>query len=199
MSGRSPRSKRSITSIRCVHKKLREYGAVDVLFHTQTISETSRANLFFVKEGQVYTPASHILKGITRKQVLSIVGNIRVEDIEAGRLYDFDEMFLTSTSRDVTPVVSVEGKRIGNGTPGPVTREIQAAFHTKGWSPANPDAGPSIQTDGSQSCISSAIPVLSIAIPLLLSSGLPVFSSGIPVFLLRSSCFRYWDTLAGFS
>ncbi len=116
-----------------LHKKLREYGAVDVLFHTQTISETSRANLFFVKEGQVYTPASHILKGITRKQVLSIVGNVRVEDIEAGRLYDFDEMFLTSTSRDVTPVVSVEGKRIGKGTPGPLTREIQAAFRAKGW------------------------------------------------------------------
>ncbi|MFO7669705.1 MAG: aminotransferase class IV [Bacteroidales bacterium] len=116
-----------------LQKKLREYGAVDVMFHTNMISETSRANLFFVKGGHVYTPASDILKGITRKQVLSMFGEISVEDIEAGRLYDFDEIFLTSTSRDVTPVVSVEGKRIGNGTPGPVTREILAAFRANGW------------------------------------------------------------------
>ncbi|MFH0758168.1 MAG: aminotransferase class IV [Bacteroidota bacterium] len=111
-----------------LQKKLRAYGAVDVLFHNNRISEASRANLFFVKGGQVCTPASDILKGITRKQVLSMFGEIRVEDIEADRLYDFDEIFLTATSRDVTPVVSVEGKRIGKGTPGPVTREIQAAF-----------------------------------------------------------------------
>jgi branched-subunit amino acid aminotransferase/4-amino-4-deoxychorismate lyase len=78
----------------------------------------------------VFTPASGILHGITRKQMLSMFGEIRVEDIEAGRLYDFDEMFLTATSRDVTPVVSVEGKKIGNGTPGPVTREIQSAFRS---------------------------------------------------------------------
>ena len=111
-----------------LHKKLREYDAVDVLYHTDRISETSRTNLFFVKGNDVYTPASDILKGITRKQVLSLFSEIREEDIEAGLLYDFDEIFLTSTSRDVTPVVSIEGQKIGKGTPGPVTREIQAAF-----------------------------------------------------------------------
>ena len=116
-----------------LHKKLREYGAVDVMFHSDIISEASRANLFFVKAGQVYTPSSNILKGITRKQVLSLSGDIRVEDIEARRLHEFDEMFLTSTSRDVSPVVKVEGKAIGSGRPGPVTREIQAAFRAKGW------------------------------------------------------------------
>jgi len=116
-----------------LHKKLRKYSTVDVMFHSDTISETSRANLFFVKEGHVYTSDSHVLKGITRKQVLSMYGEIRVEDIETDRLYNFDEMFLTSTSRDVTPVVTVEGKKIGNGTPGPVTREIQSAFSSKGW------------------------------------------------------------------
>lgn len=115
-----------------LQKKLRKYGAVDVMFHTDRISEASRANLFFVKGGKVSTPASDILKGITRKQVLSMFGEIVVEDIEADRLYDFDEMFLTCTSRDVTPVVSVEGQKIGNGRPGPITREIQALFHAKG-------------------------------------------------------------------
>jgi len=116
-----------------LQKKLREYKAVDVLYHTGTISEASRANLFFVKGKRIYTPASDILKGITRKQVLSLFNEIQVEDIEAGLLYDFDEIFLTSSSRDVTPVVSVEGQKIGKGTPGPLTREIQAAFRAKGW------------------------------------------------------------------
>lgn len=114
-----------------LQKKLKAYDAVDVLFHSQRISEASRANLFFVSGGQVYTPASDILKGITRKKVLSLFDEIRVEDIETDRLYEFDEMFLTSTSRDVTPVVSVEGEKIGKGTPGPVTREIQAAFRAQ--------------------------------------------------------------------
>ncbi|MDF1576453.1 MAG: aminotransferase class IV [Bacteroidales bacterium] len=116
-----------------LQKKMREYKAVDVLFHTDRISEASRANLFFIKSGRIYTPASNILKGITRKQILSLFPEIRVEDIEARFLYDFDELFLTSTSRDVTPVVSVEGQKIGKGTPGPLTREIQAAFRAEGW------------------------------------------------------------------
>ncbi len=111
-----------------LQKKLRDYKAVDVMFHSDIISEASRANLFFVKGGQVYTPASSILKGITRKQVLALRGDIKVEDINTDQLYDFDEMFMTSTSRDVTPVVAVEGKKIGNGAPGPVTREIMELF-----------------------------------------------------------------------
>jgi len=116
-----------------LQKKLNAYSAVDVMFHSDIISEASRANLFFIKGGTVYTPASNILKGITRKQVLSLIGDIRVEDIGADQLYDFDEIFMTSTSRDVTPVVAVEGKKIGKGTPGPVTRDIMDVFQEKGW------------------------------------------------------------------
>ena len=114
-------------------KKLREYKAEDVLFHTHRISEASRANLFFVKGDRVFTPASDILKGITRSKVLSLFPEIRVEDIETGRLYEFDEMFMTSTTRDVTPVVAVEGKKIGRGVPGPLTMEIQKVFFDQGW------------------------------------------------------------------
>ncbi len=116
-----------------LQKKLRDYKAVDVMFYQEKISEASRANLFFVRRGKVYTPKSNILKGITRKQVLSIFPEILVEDIEADHLNDFDEIFMTSSSRDVTPVVKVEGQKIGNGTPGPVTREIQAGFRAQGW------------------------------------------------------------------
>lgn len=116
-----------------LQKKLKEHRAVDVMFYKDKISEASRANLFFVKAGQVYTPKSDILKGITRKQVLSIFPEIHVEDIKADQLNDFDEIFMTSSSRDVTPVVRVEGQKIGKGSPGPVTREIQAGFRAQGW------------------------------------------------------------------
>jgi len=116
-----------------LRNKISEYGAVDVLFHTDTVTEASRANIFFVKGGTVLTPASDILRGITRKHILSMFPEIRTENIEADRLYDFDEIFLTGTSRDVTPVVTVEGRKIGKGFPGPVTREIQEAFRAKGW------------------------------------------------------------------
>lgn len=116
-----------------LQKKLREYHAVDVLFHTQRISEASRANLFFVKGDQVITPATDILKGITRKQVLSLFPDIQVKDIDTASLYEFDEIFMTSTTRDVTPVVAVEGRKIGRGEPGPLTKEIQSAFFAQGW------------------------------------------------------------------
>jgi branched-subunit amino acid aminotransferase/4-amino-4-deoxychorismate lyase len=116
-----------------LHRKMREFDAADVLYHSAWITEASRANVFFVEGDSIFTPASNILKGITRKQVLGMTGDIRIEDIGIEHLYDFDEMFITSTSRDLTPVVSVEGRKIGNGKPGKVTKEIMASFRAKGW------------------------------------------------------------------
>lgn len=114
-------------SLKLQHK-MREYGAVDVLYYTDMVTEASRANVFFVQNGKIHTPKSNILHGITRKQVLRQFREIRTEDIESDRLYDFDEIFITSTSRDITPVVSVEGRKIGTGKPGKVTKELMAAF-----------------------------------------------------------------------
>jgi branched-chain amino acid aminotransferase len=111
-----------------LRKKMKEFSAVDVLYHNDKIAEASRANAFFVKEDKIYTPANGILKGVTRKHVLGLIGEPHIEDIPFERLYEFDEMFITSTSRDVTPVVSIDGKEIGNGRPGKVTREIMDAF-----------------------------------------------------------------------
>ena len=116
-----------------LNKRLHVYQAVDVLFHTDTITEASRANLFFVRDNQVFTPSRDILEGITRRQVLSLLDEVQFAAIGIGQLFEFDEVFLTSTSRDITPVISVDGREIGSGKPGPVTREIQALFRAKGW------------------------------------------------------------------
>ena len=112
-------------------KKLKEYDAVDVLYHTNTITETSRASVFFVEGAKIYTTKSNILPGITRKNILSLFPEIKTNNIAIDKLYEFDEIFLTSTSRDVTPVVSVDGKKIGDGKPGRVTIEIMNAFSPK--------------------------------------------------------------------
>jgi len=109
-------------------QKIREHAAVDVLYHDDFISETSRANLFFVRGDRISTPTRNILKGITRKQILRQFKMIHVEDIPFKQLHEFDEIFLTSTSRDVTPVVSIDGKTVGKGEPGEFTREIMKAF-----------------------------------------------------------------------
>lgn len=116
-----------------LHKKLKEFAAVDVLYHNNLLTEASRANIFLVKEDSILTPLSNILKGVTRKQLLKLSGDIRVEDVETSRIFDFDEVFISSTTRDITPVVSIEGKKVGNGRPGPVTRELLSAFRSKGW------------------------------------------------------------------
>ncbi|MEZ5070557.1 MAG: aminotransferase class IV [Bacteroidales bacterium] len=113
--------------------KLKAYDAVDVLFHDEFISEVSRANLFFVKKDVIVTPDRNILKGITRKQVLGLVPEIRVEPVPVAELDGFEEIFLTSTGRDVTPVVRVEGRPVGDGRPGPVTRDIMRLFREQGW------------------------------------------------------------------
>lgn len=115
-----------------LQQKMKEFLAVDVMYYTNHISETSRANLFFVKDSRVITPAKDILLGITRKQILRLFPEIKVEDIDAQNRYDFDEMFICSTTREVTPVVMVDRKKIGKGAVGPITREIQDVLF-KSW------------------------------------------------------------------
>lgn len=116
-----------------LRNRFEKYDAIDVLFHTETISEASRANVFFVQNGRISTPADNILYGVTRKKVLSLFPGIRAEDVMVEWLEAFDEMFIASTSRDITPIVAVEGIQIGNGKPGPFTREVQSAFRERGW------------------------------------------------------------------
>ncbi|MGO8055712.1 aminotransferase class IV, partial [Rhizobium leguminosarum] len=89
------------------------------------ITECPRSNLFIVtKENKLVTPAHNILKGITRKNVLQLASSImEVEerDIKLTELLDAAEVFLTSTTKKVLPVLNVDGNAIGNARPGPVT------------------------------------------------------------------------------
>jgi branched-chain amino acid aminotransferase len=97
------------------------------------VSEASGENIFMVKNGVLRTPPlTSILPGITRDAVLTLTRNMGVPVVESkfplDDLYLADEAFLTGTAAEVTPVREVDGRIIGSGAPGPVTKKLQAAF-----------------------------------------------------------------------
>jgi branched-chain amino acid aminotransferase len=73
----------------------------------------------------VLTPLKNILKGITRKKILELPGfNIAESIINLNDLKDAQEAFITSTTKNIVPVLKIDGKAIGNGRPGKITTEI---------------------------------------------------------------------------
>jgi branched-chain amino acid aminotransferase len=98
------------------------------------LSEGAGENLFLVRKGRLYTPTTSagILAGITRDTVIALAGDLGFEveerDMPREALYTSDEVFMTGTAAEITPVRSVDRKAVGAGTPGPVTRALQKAF-----------------------------------------------------------------------
>jgi branched-chain amino acid aminotransferase len=97
------------------------------------VSEASGENIFAVCDGVLRTPPLHtVLAGITRASVIEIARDKGIPVQEAAitrdELYIADEIFLTGTAAEVTPVREVDRRRIGDGTRGPITRALQAAF-----------------------------------------------------------------------
>jgi branched-chain amino acid aminotransferase len=98
------------------------------------ILEGASSNVFIVKDGKVRTPEPEpgILVGITRATVLQAAAaeGIEIEETEVRPedLFGADEAFITSSIREVMPVVSVDGRKIGTGAPGPITGRLRAAY-----------------------------------------------------------------------
>jgi branched-chain amino acid aminotransferase len=98
------------------------------------IAEASGENIFMVKDGEIVTPplSTAILAGITRDTIMKIARDMKVvvrEELFArDQLYVADECFLTGTAAEVTPVREIDGRKIGLGATGPVTRELQSVF-----------------------------------------------------------------------
>ena len=98
------------------------------------VSEGAGENIFLVKDGALCTPplSSAVLAGITRDAVLRIARDlsvpVREEKFTRDAMYLADELFLTGTAAEVTPVREVDNRRIGRGEPGPVTKRIQEVF-----------------------------------------------------------------------
>ncbi len=114
----------------------REAGAVEAVFVEAdgTLAEGSRTSLFGVLDGQVLThPSGHaILPGITRSLVLRLAAEADIRVVEKVLKKDdlprVSELFLTGTTSEVLPIVRVDGKAIGDGRPGSVSRRLQEAY-----------------------------------------------------------------------
>jgi branched-chain amino acid aminotransferase len=97
------------------------------------VSEASGENVFVVRDGVLQTPPLHsVLDGITRATVCELARHrdIPVEErlITRDDLYVADEIFLTGTAAEVTPIREVDHRAIGNGSRGPVTKTLQEAY-----------------------------------------------------------------------
>jgi branched-chain amino acid aminotransferase len=114
----------------------RRQGASDCLFLNAegNVTEASTANLFAVRRGEVLTPplSAGILAGVTRLLLLQYCRSERIpcaeRQLTAEELHDCDELFLSSTLREVLPVTALDGQPFRSGQPGPVTRRLQAGF-----------------------------------------------------------------------
>jgi branched-chain amino acid aminotransferase len=107
------------------------------------VAECSGENLFIIRGGHVKTtPQTSILAGITRDSVLTLLraGGVTVSEERFTRdeAYLADEVLMTGTAAEVTPVREIDDRQIGNGRPGPITRELQQRFQavTRGEDPA---------------------------------------------------------------
>lgn len=99
------------------------------------VSEGPGENIFMVKNGSVYTPPLYasVLPGVTRETVSRVLKEeleieIQERDIALGELLTADEAFFTGTAAEITPIVEIDGVKIGSGKPGPITRKLQTLY-----------------------------------------------------------------------
>ncbi len=111
------------------------YDEAIFLHRDGKVCEASSSNIFGIKDGVVYTPmlGENILNGITRRTILELLKKemkmeVREESIDRSMLYCFDELFLTGTAAKTSWIKSVDGRQIGNGKMGPVTKKVKDLF-----------------------------------------------------------------------
>lgn len=97
------------------------------------VSEGTGQNIFIVRNGVLKTPPlPSVLEGITRKSIIEMARNNKINVCEGNftrdELYIADEAFFTGTAAEVTPIREVDGRRIGSGRPGPITKKMQDLF-----------------------------------------------------------------------
>ena len=125
-----------INSARAVNEAQRRGFDEALLLNSKGfVAEGSGENLFVVKNGAIHTndKDASILMGVTRSSVLEIARDLGIEakvaDITVDDLMSADELFFSGTAVEVTAIREVDGRAIGDGKPGPITRRIQETFN----------------------------------------------------------------------
>ena len=113
--------------------ELKKHGADDLLYlDGEWIRESVRSNFFLVLEGdRVVTPAQKILLGVTRKQVLHLARQrytVEEREVHVSEIAKAKEAFFTSSTKGIFPVIQIDGRPVGDGKPGPVSKQLQQDF-----------------------------------------------------------------------
>jgi branched-chain amino acid aminotransferase len=105
-----------------------------LLDHNGNVSEAPGENIFIVRNGQLITPSlkSSALEGITRDAVIKIARDLDIvvveREIARRELVISDEIFLTGTAAEITPIISMDSEKIGNGKPGIITKKMMQKY-----------------------------------------------------------------------
>ena len=105
-----------------------------LLDHNGNVSEAPGENIFIVRDGKLATPtlASSALEGITRDAIIKIANDLDIDflerDVTRSELIISDEIFLTGTAAEITPIISMDSKKIGNGKPGDITKKMMQEY-----------------------------------------------------------------------
>ena len=110
------------------------YDEAILLDHLGNISEAPGENIFMIRNGKLSTPppSSSALEGITKDSVIEIAKDLGYQTIEREiprtEIYFADEVFLTGTAAEITPVISIDGKKVGDGKVGKITGKIRTVY-----------------------------------------------------------------------
>lgn len=110
------------------------YDESILLDHLGNVSEAPGENIFILRNENIITPpsSSSVLEGITKESVIEIFQNegykVMEREILRTELYLADEIFLTGTAAEITPVISIDGKKVGNGRAGKVTKQVSSIY-----------------------------------------------------------------------
>jgi branched-chain amino acid aminotransferase len=123
------------TALMITDAKRKGFDEVIALTQEGNVSEGSAMNLFLVRKGKLITPAitENILEGVTRDSIITLAKNelgLEVEErtVDRTELYRSEEMFFTGTAAQVAPITQIDGRLVGDGKIGEITRKLQNLY-----------------------------------------------------------------------
>ena len=114
--------------------KRKRFDEAILLDISGNVSEAPGENIFIVKNNEIITPpiSSSALKGITRDSVIKIYKDLghkaSIKKIKKNQLLSADEVFISGTAAEITPIVKINHKKIGNGKPGEITKMLMSSY-----------------------------------------------------------------------
>lgn len=116
-------------------QEAKEQNCYEAILHREgRVTECSASNVYLVKNGTIYThpTTNNILHGCVRMAIERFVDELNIPFIEESftidDLFEADELFLSSSTSEITPIIRVDGKLVQDGKPGEITRELQVAY-----------------------------------------------------------------------